>query len=222
VFIEPIQGEGGYVVPPPDYLAGLRSLCDRHGILLVADEIQSGMGRTGKMFALEHWGVEPDIVTLAKGIASGMPLGAMIARRSLMSWAPGSHGTTFGGNPVCCAAALATLDLLEAGLIDNAARVGAYMLDQLRAVQARHDNVGDVRGKGLMIAVEWVRDKDTRERAPELRKRLLLECYRRGLLVLGCGPNSIRFSPPLLVTQDQVDEALEIFESALHACKTHT
>jgi len=219
LFVEPIQGEGGYVVPPPAYFSRLRELCDRHGILLVLDEVQSGMGRTGKMFAIEHWGIEPDIICLAKGIASGMPLGAIVARASVMDWTPGSHGTTFGGNPVSCAASLATLDLLEGGMIDNAARQGRYMIEALRDMQARHPGIGDVRGKGLMIAVEWVIDKESKERAPELRNRILQECYLRGLLLLGCGPNSIRFSPPLLVDRTQVDEALQIFEAAASACE---
>jgi 4-aminobutyrate aminotransferase len=218
LFVEPIQGEGGYVVPPPAYFARLRELCDQTGILMVLDEVQSGLGRTGKMFAIEHWGVEPDIICLAKGIASGMPLGAIVARASVMDWAPGSHGTTFGGNPVSCAAALATLDLVESGMIDNAAGQGRTMIEALRDMQARHPNMGDVRGKGLMIAVEWVMDKDTKERAPELRNRILQQCYQRGLLLLGCGPNSIRFSPPLLVDGAQIDEALQIFEAAVTAC----
>jgi 4-aminobutyrate aminotransferase len=219
LFVEPIQGEGGYVVPPPEYFRQIRELCDRYGILLVVDEIQSGMGRTGKMYAIEHWEIEPDIIALAKGIASGMPLGAIVARQSVMDWTPGAHGTTFGGNPVSCAAALATLDLLEGGLIENAARQGKYMLDALRDMQARHPHMGDVRGKGLMIAVEWVKDRQSKERAPELRAQMIRECYLRGLLVLGCGPNSIRFSPALTVTRDQIDSALERFESALEYCQ---
>jgi 4-aminobutyrate aminotransferase len=219
LFIEPIQGEGGYIVPPPEYFGRVRELCDQYGILLVVDEIQSGVGRTGKMWAIEHWGVEPDIVALAKGIASGMPLGAILARQTVMDWEPGAHGTTFGGNPVSCAAALATLDLLEKGLIENAARQGDYMLGALRDMQSRRPNMGDVRGKGLMIAVEWVRNRESRERAPELRARIIQECYRRGLLVLGCGLNGTRFSPALTVTRGQIDTALERFESALVACE---
>jgi len=218
LFAEPIQGEGGYVVPPPGYWQRIRELCDRHGILLVMDEIQSGIGRTGKMFAIEHWDTEPDIITLAKGIASGMPLGAIITREQIMNWQPGSHGTTFGGNPVCCAAALATLDVIEDGLIENAARQGAYMLEALRDMQARHAAMGDVRGKGLMIAVEWVKDRESKKRAPELRNQIIQECYLHGMLVLGCGQNNLRFSPPLTVTRAQVDEALAIFELALEAC----
>jgi 4-aminobutyrate aminotransferase len=218
LFAEPIQGEGGYVVPPPGYWQRIREMCDRHGILLAMDEIQSGMGRTGKMFAIEHWDTEPDVVALAKGIASGMPLGAIVAREAIMDWPPGSHGTTFGGNPVCCAAALATLDVIEDGLIENAATQGAYMLDALRDMQTRFPAIGDVRGKGLMIAVEWVKDPESKERAPELRSQIIQECYLRGLLVLGCGQNNLRISPPLTVSRSEVDEALEILESALEAC----
>ena len=217
LFAEPIQGEGGYVVPPPGYWQHIRELCDKYGILLVIDEIQSGMGRTGKMFAIEHWETEPDIVAVAKGIASGMPLGAIIAREQVMSWQPGSHGTTFGGNPVCCAAALATLDVIEDGLIENAAQQGEYLLNALRDMQTRHPEIGDVRGKGLMIAVEWVKDRESKERAPKLRNQIIQECYLRGLLVLGCGQNNLRFSPPLTATRAEVNEALEILESALSA-----
>jgi len=219
IFAEPIQGEGGYVVPPPEYFPRLRELCDKHGILLVVDEVQSGFGRTGKMFAIEHWGIEPDIIALAKGIASGLPLGAMIARESVMDWVPGSHANTFGGNPVACAASMATMDLLEEGLIENAAKVGAYMLDKLQAMQARHDTIGDVRGKGLMIAAELVHDKASKKPALELRNQIVQAGYERGMLVLGCGKNSIRFSPALMVSQDDVDEALGIFEEALTACE---
>jgi 4-aminobutyrate aminotransferase len=217
LFGEPIQGEGGYVVPPPGYWQRIRELCDKHGILLVMDEIQSGLGRTGKMFAIEHWDTEPDIVALAKGIASGMPLGAIVAREQVINWPPGSHGTTFGGNPVCCAAALATLDVIEDGLVENAARQGEYLLDALRDMQTRYTTMGDVRGKGLMIAVEWVKDRESKERAPKLRDQILHECYLRGMLVLGCGQNNLRFSPPLTITRTEVDEALEILESALEA-----
>jgi 4-aminobutyrate aminotransferase len=218
LFAEPIQGEGGYVVPPPGYWQRIRKLCDKYGILLVMDEVQSGFGRTGRMFAIEHWETEPDIVALAKGIASGMPLGAIVARAKIMNWPPGSHGTTFGGNPVCCAAAIATLDVIEEGLVENAARQGAYMLDALRELQARHPAIGDVRGKGLMIAVEWVKDRASKERAPELRNQIIQECFHRGMLVLGCGQNNLRFSPPLTVTRAEVNEALTILESAIKAC----
>ncbi len=215
VFVEPIQGEGGYVVPPAEFHPRLKALCEKHGILLVADEVQSGTGRTGKMFAIEHWGVVPDMICLAKGIASGMPLGAMVARRSLMTWPPGAHANTFGGNPVCCAAALTTLDLVESEFMANAASVGTHMLAKLRAMQDKHPAMGDVRGKGLMVAVELVKDKATKERAPELRNEVVQGCYRRGLLVLGCGANTLRFMPPLNTSADLADEALGLFEEAL-------
>ena len=215
VFVEPIQGEGGYVVPPAEFHPRLKALCEKHGILLVADEVQSGIGRTGKMFAIEHWGVVPDMICLAKGIASGMPLGAMVARRSLMTWPPGAHANTFGGNPVCCAAALTTLDLVESEFMANAASVGTHMLAKLRAMQDKHPAMGDVRGKGLMVAVELVKDKATKERAPELRNEVVQGCYRRGLLVLGCGANTLRFMPPLNTPADLADEALGLFEEAL-------
>ena len=215
IFVEPIQGEGGYVVPPPGWHERLRALADRYGILLVADEIQTGMGRTGKWFAIEHWGVVPDIVCLAKGIASGLPLGAMIARADLMTWPPGAHGNTFGGNPIACAASLATLRLIEGGLMENAARMGAHMLERLREMQSYHPTMGDVRGKGLMIGVELVRDKATRERAPDLRDEVIQRAFRKGLLILGCGPNTIRFMPALTIDQETADVGLAIFEEAL-------
>jgi 4-aminobutyrate aminotransferase len=216
VFVEPVQGEGGYIVPPPDWLPRLRVLCDRYGILLVADEVQSGMGRTGKMLAVEHWGVEPDVVCLAKALASGMPLSAMIAREEIMSWPPGAHGSTFGGNPVCCAAAHATLDVMEGeGLLENADRVGRRLLGNLRALAQESRLLGDVRGLGLMIGVELVRDKETREMAKAETEALMLACFRRGLLLLPCGPNSMRFSPPLIITEAQADTAFGIFAEAL-------
>jgi 4-aminobutyrate aminotransferase len=220
LFVEPIQGEGGYIVPPPEYYPRIRELCDRYSILLVVDEVQSGFGRTGKMFAIEHWGVEPDIIALAKGIASGLPLGAMIARESVMDWGPGAHANTFGGNPVACAAALATTQLLENGLVENAARAGGYLLHQLQEMRSRHPSMGDVRGKGLMVAVELVTDKQSKARAPALRDRLVRECYQRGVLILGCGKNSVRFSPPLVITESEVEEAMDIFEGALSACES--
>ncbi len=215
IFVEPIQGEGGYVVPPPGWMEALRALCDRHGILLVADEVQTGFGRTGKMFAMEHFGVEPDIVTVAKGIASGLPLGAMIARKRLMTWPPGAHASTFGGNPVACAAALATIRLLEEGLVENAARVGAYMLQRLREMQERHPSMGDVRGLGLMIGVELVRDRQTKARAANLRDWVVQRAFEKGLLLLGAGVNVVRFMPPLIITEEIADEGLAIFEEAL-------
>jgi 4-aminobutyrate aminotransferase len=215
ILVEPIQGEGGYVVPPASFLPGLRELCDRHGILLVADEVQSGMGRTGKWWAIEHWGVEPDIVASAKGIASGVPLGAMIARRSVATWGPGTHGNTYGGNPLACVSALATLTVIESGGLANAAAVGAYAIDRLRAMAARHPSMGDVRGKGLMIGVELVRDRATRERAEELRDEVARLAFEHGLLVLGCGRSTLRLIPPLVVTRAEIDEALEILDHVL-------
>ena len=207
VFVEPIQGEGGYLVPPGDFLPRLRELTKKHGILLVADEVQSGMGRTGKLLAIEHTGVEPDIVCLAKGIASGLPLGAFIARAEQMSWPPGSHGSTFGGNPVACAAALATLDLIEEGLMDNAARVGAVLKDGLREIGTGHQDVSDVRGLGLMLALEL--------KTPELASRLVQSAFERGLLLLTAGTRAVRISPPLVLTEDEAATGLEIIASAL-------
>lgn len=215
VFVEPIQGEGGYVVPPDGWLQRVRELCDRHGILLVADEVQTGFGRTGKWFAVEHWDVIPDIICVAKGIASGMPLGAMIARQELMTWDPGAHGNTFGGNPLACAAALETIRLIEGGLMQNAAAVGAYMLARLQAMASDHPCVGDIRGKGLMIGVELVADHENLEPAHDLRDDVIYRCFEKGLLVLGCGQSTIRFSPPLVLDKATADEGLAIFEEAL-------
>jgi len=215
IFVEPVQGEGGYVVPPQKFFDELRQLADKHGILLVADEIQSGMGRTGKMFASQHFGFEPDVIALAKGIASGLPLSATVARAELMNWEPGSHASTFGGNPVAVAASLATIELLEQELVDNAARVGARLMDRLRDLPQRFRIVGDVRGLGLMIGIELVRDQSTKERAPELRDRLVQMCFERGLLVLGAGPNTIRLCPPLVITSSQADFAVETIEACL-------
>jgi 4-aminobutyrate aminotransferase len=219
IFVEPIQGEGGYVVPPPLYHTRLIELCDKYDILLVVDEIQSGMGRTGKMFAIEHWGVVPDIVTIAKGIASGMPLGAMVAKKRFMTWPPGAHANTFGGNPVSCAAALATIKLIEGGYMQNAARMGERFLEQLRRMQARHRSMGDVRGIGLMVGVELVQDKDTRQPAVELRDAVVQRCFEKGLLILGCGMSAIRFVPALNVSADLVDQGLKTFEQALTECE---
>jgi len=216
IFVEPIQGEGGYIVPPPGWLAKLRDLCTKHGILLVADEVQSGIGRTGKFFATEHWGVEPDIVCSAKALASGMPLSAMVARGEVMSWPMGTHGSTFGGNPVACAAALATLDVIEdERLMDNATRVGAHLLANLRDLAKESRLIGDVRGLGLMIGVEMVRDKAKKTKAKHEAQEVVLACFKRGLLLLTCGPNSIRFSPPLTITEAQVDTAFQIFAESL-------
>jgi 4-aminobutyrate aminotransferase len=217
VLVEPIQGEGGYVVPPVEFLQRLRELTRKHGILLMADEVQSGMGRTGKMFAVEHFGVEPDVITVAKGVASGLPLGVTTARAELMAWPPGAHASTFGGNPVSCAAALTTIDLIKSSLMANAAEVGAHFIEGLRALQARHPLMGDVRGKGLMIGIELVRDRQTKERAAQERDRLVDECFRRGLLVLGAGRNTLRLSPPLVLTKAEADTALGIIDDSLSA-----
>ena len=213
--IEPIQGEGGYIVPPPDFFPALRQLCDKYGILLIADEVQSGMGRTGKWWAIEHFGVEPDIVTTAKGLASGMPLGAMITRKEVMSWPKGSHGNTYGGNPIACAASLATIYLIEREYLANAREVGEYTLDALAEIMARHPSIGEVRGIGLMIGVEFVLDRETKEPASALRDDIVDLAFERGLLTLGCGNSVIRISPPLSTSKSEVDEALLIFEEAI-------
>ncbi len=215
IFIEPIQGEGGYVMAPDNFLRELRALCDRHGILLVVDEVQCGCGRTGKWWAIQHSGVEPDMVCLAKGIASGMPLGVCMTRAEVMDWVPGSHASTFGGNPVSIAAALATMDIIEREAMANAARVGALMLERLRGWKQTHPLVGDVRGRGLMIGVELVKDQLTREPAPELRNRVETLAFERGLMVLGCGESSLRLSPPLVVCSEEATVALDILEDAL-------
>jgi 4-aminobutyrate aminotransferase len=241
IFVEPIQGEGGYVVPPQEWLPRLRELCDRHGILLVADEVQTGVGRTGKGFAVEHWSVDasarslapggasgtesradasvvPDIVCIAKGIASGLPLGAMVAREDVVTWGPGAHGNTYGGNPLAAAAALETIRLVEEGLMENAAQLGAYALERLRRMQERHPAIGDVRGKGLMIGVELV--EDDHEPAQELRDEVVLRAFRKGLLILGAGRNVIRIVPPLVIDRDTLDLGLDIFEDALAEAET--
>jgi 4-aminobutyrate aminotransferase len=215
IVVEPVQGEGGYLVPPKKFFDELTRLAEENGILLVLDEVQSGMGRTGKMWAAEHFNVEPDILAVAKGIASGMPLGATIARADLMTWPPGAHASTFGGNPVSCAAALATIALLEAELVDNAARMGSYLMDCIRDWPSQFPIVGDVRGLGLMIGVEVVRDRKTKERAPDLRDRVVQLAFERGLLILGAGENSIRLCPPLVVTRDQCDYAVKTIEECL-------
>ena len=215
IFVEPIQGEGGYIVPPPGFLPAVQDLCRRHGILLVLDEIQSGFGRTGKMFACEHWGVEPDILCVAKGIASGLPIGAMIARSEISSWTRGTHGSTFGGNPVACAAALATIQLLEEGLVANAAETGRYLKEQLAQIQKRHAQIGDVRGLGLMIGVEFIQPGADRALDRHRRDQVVQKCFETGLLLLGCGEATIRFCPPLIVTRQDVDTAVTIFEAAV-------
>ncbi|HEY5618489.1 MAG TPA: acetyl ornithine aminotransferase family protein [Vicinamibacterales bacterium] len=217
IIVEPIQGEGGYIVPPNVFLQRLRDLTSQFGILLIADEVQSGMGRTGRMFAVEHAGVQPDIVSIGKGVASGLPLGVITAPARIMSWPPGSHASTFGGNPVSCAAALATIRLLRDGLMRNAEVVGAHMMDGLKALMDKHPIIGDVRGRGLMIGIELVRDRQTKERATSERNVLVQECFKRGLLVLGAGRNAIRLSPPLVFTRQHADTTVEILDQALAA-----
>jgi 4-aminobutyrate aminotransferase len=215
IFVEPIQGEGGYIVPPPEFHRELSKIAKKYNILYVADEVQSGMGRTGKMFAMEHYGVVPDIIALAKGIASGMPLGATIARTEIMDWEAGSHASTFGGNPVSCQAALTTIRLLEQGVMANAAAQGERMIAQLRDLQKAYECMGDVRGKGLMIGVEFVKDRNTKERAGEWRNRVVRKAFEKGLLLLGCGDNTVRFCPALTVTEEEVDMCLSIFEECV-------
>lgn len=215
IFIESVQGEGGYIPAPAEFLQGLERLCRMHGILLIADEIQSGMGRTGKWWGVEHAGIEPDIICTAKGIASGMPLSAMIARSSVMDWTPGAHASTFGGNPVCIAASLATVGLLERGYIANAARMGEFIFKRMADWRERHKIVGDIRGKGLMIGIEFVRDQKTKEKAQDLRNRVVHQAFEKGLLVLGAGENSLRLAPPLLVDEEQADFALRTLEACI-------
>jgi 4-aminobutyrate aminotransferase len=215
IIVEPIQGEGGYVVAPTRFMQELRAICDRHGILLICDEVQSGAGRTGKWWAVEHTGVHPDIITSAKGIASGMPLGICLSRAEVMNWVPGSHASTFGGNPVAIASALATMDILEREGIANAAKVGGKMLERLNTWKQTHSLVGDVRGRGLMIGIELVGDKTTREPVTALRNRIETLAFERGLLVLGCGETTIRLCPPLIVSEDEATVALDILEEAL-------
>ena len=215
IFVEPIQGEGGYIVPPPGYLPALRELCDRHGILLVADEVQCGVGRTGKMFACEHEGVEPDILLAAKGLGSGMPIGAMISKEAITTWETGSHGSTFGGNPVCCAAALATLELVEGGLMANAARMGERVLARAAGLKEKHPCIGDVRGRGLRVGVEFVKDRATREPAGDLVRDLVQRAFRQGLLLLGAGKSTLRLAPPLVVDQTDVDTAMDMIDACL-------
>jgi 4-aminobutyrate aminotransferase len=215
IFIEPIQGEGGYILAPAEFLQGLRKICTKYGIMLVADEVQSGMGRTGKWWAVDHSGVEPDIICSAKGIASGMPLSAVIARASVMDWKPGAHASTFGGNPVCIAASLATLRLLEEKYMENARRIGEFILKRTANWTERFKNVGEVRGRGLMIGIEFVRDQKTKERAPELRNRLIQAAFHRGLLVLGSGDTTLRFCPPLVIDEEQAEFAVRTLEECI-------
>jgi 4-aminobutyrate aminotransferase len=215
IFVEPIQGEGGYIVPPPEFHKELFRIAKKYDILYVADEVQSGMGRTGKMFAMEHFGVAPDILALAKGIASGMPLGAMVARADIMDWEAGSHASTFGGNPVSCSAAMATIRLLETELIENATIRGAELMTRLRELQKSIECMGDVRGKGLMVGVELVKDRETKERATDWRNGVIQKAFEKGLLLLGCGENTVRFCPALTVTAEEVEVCLSIFEASL-------
>jgi 4-aminobutyrate aminotransferase len=213
IFVEPIQGEGGYRVPPPGFLPALRELCDRHGILMVADEVQTGFGRTGKLFAIDHWNVAPDILCLAKGIASGMPLGAIVARADIMDWPPGSHASTFGGNPVSCRAALATLDLLEEGLIDNAAARGRQLQAGLVELARDFPMIGDIRGIGLMLAADIVNPDKPESLDPKGRDALVQAAFRKGLLLLGCGESALRFCPPLCINVQQVGVALGLLRA---------
>jgi 4-aminobutyrate aminotransferase len=215
VVVEPVQGEGGYVVPPQKFFDELQAMARRHGILVIADEVQCGMGRTGKLFASENFGLEADLYALAKGIASGMPLGATVARASLMDWGPGAHASTFGGNPVAVEAALTTLELLEESLLENARVLGLHMLERLRPWVARYPIVGDVRGLGLMIGIEFVREQSTKEKAKDLRDRIERMAFERGVLLLGCGENSLRMSPPLVITKDQADFAIDTLEECI-------
>lgn len=216
ILVEPIQGEGGYIVPPDGFLPGLRELCDRHGILLIFDEVQCGVGRTGKMFAAQHWGVQPDIMTLAKGLGSGMPIGMMVAKRSIMQkWSRGAHGNTYGGNPLCCAAALATLDLVEHKYCANAAKVGDHFMKKLTALADKYPIIGEVRGKGLMIGMELVTDRASKTPAKKLCDALITRAFHRGLILLSCGQSTVRFMPPLLISEADVDEAVELLVAAL-------
>ncbi len=220
IIVEPIQGEGGYVVPPASFLHTIRDIADRYDVRVIADEVQAGMGRTGKMFASEHFDFVPDIISLAKGIASGLPLGATIARSDLMNWAPGAHASTFGGNPVAIAASLVTIELLEDHLLANAAKMGEYLMDGLRELMNKHQIIGDVRGKGLMIGIELVKDRVTKEPAVEARDRAEVECFHRGLIIQGCGTSTIRLSPPLVINREQCDYALKTLDETLAAVTT--
>ena len=217
IVLEAVQGEGGYVVPPRKFFDELQRVAAENSILLIVDEVQSGMGRTGRMWASEHFDLFPDILAVAKGIASGMPLGATVARADLMTWPPGAHASTFGGNPVACAAALATIQLLEEGLIENAAAMGRHLMDRLRAWPERFPIVGDVRGLGLMLGIELVRDQETKQKAPQLRDAVVQMAFERGLLILGAGDNTLRLCPPLTINRDQCDFALDTLEECLKA-----
>jgi 4-aminobutyrate aminotransferase len=215
IVVEPIQGEGGYIVPPADFHQRLKQLAEKYGILYLVDEIQAGMGRTGKMYAIEHFGVEPDLLTTAKGIASGMPISALVAKAEVMNWGPGAHGSTYGGNPVASAAALASIQIIQQGLVENAAQMGQRLRSGLEEIQGEYECVGDVRGLGLMQAVELVKDRGKKEVNKTLRDNVLLRCFQKGLLLLSCGESTVRFCPPLLVDQEQITVALEIFSQVL-------
>jgi 4-aminobutyrate aminotransferase len=215
IVVEPVQGEGGYVVPDVDFLPELRRICDEHGIVLIVDEVQSGVGRTGKLWAIEHFGVTPDIICMAKAIGGGIPLGVTLAREDLMRWHVGAHASTFGGNPVAIAAALKTLELIENGVMQNAAEIGSYMIDRLRELQDKHEIIADVRGLGLMIGIEIVRDRETMEPWADLRDNVVLECFNRGLILQGAGESAIRFSPPLIIDREQADFAIDTVEAAI-------
>lgn len=216
LIVEPIQGAGGYIVPPNDFLPGLRRICDKNDIIMIADEVQTGFGRTGKMISCEHWNVIPDIVVMSKAIAAGLPMGACISKADLMDWGPTSHENTLGGNPIIVAAALAVLDvLLEEGLMENAEKIGRYLLKRFKEMMNEYSIIGDVRGKGMMVGIEFVKDRDTKQYATEERDDLILETFKRGLLLLGAGPSSIRLAPPLITTMDQAEIGVRIFEEAL-------
>jgi 4-aminobutyrate aminotransferase len=215
IIVEPIQGEGGYIFPEDSFLPRLRELCDKHGILLIADEIQTGIGRTGKWFAVEHWGVEPDIVCVAKGLASGMPLGAIIARSDIMKWGPGTHANTFGGNPLSCVAALATIELIEEEFMQNATQMGEVFIDELKKIQKRHPSIVRVEGKGLMVVAELAKDPVSKDPDPELQDEVIQRAFKKGVLLLGCGTSAVRFVPPLNISKELVEEGLAIFEDAL-------
>ena len=217
IVVEAVQGEGGYIPAPKAFMEEIRRICTENGIMMIVDEVQSGMGRTGKMFATDHSGVKPDIMCLAKALGSGLPIGATVANAEVMSWHKGAHASTFGGNPVCIAGALKTIELLEDGLVENAAEVGDYLQDSLKKLQEKHDCIGDVRGLGLMIGVEFVTDGESLKPDVELRDRIEMECFNRGLIILGCGTSVIRWSPPLVLTKENVDVALEIFDEAISA-----
>jgi len=216
ILVEPLQGEGGYLVPPAGFLAGLRALCDEHGILLICDEVQSGIGRTGRMFAIEHWGVRPDIVTSAKGLGSGLPIGAVIAKRSIMEkWGRGAHGNTYGGNPLSCAAAIATIDLVKREYMSNAARMGEHFTSRLRELARDYPCIGEVRGQGLMIGMELIEPGPERAPARALCDALVTRGYHNGLILLSCGVSTLRFMPPLCVTAAEIDEAVQLLRKSL-------